>query len=81
MTYIPMMTKCLSKNIMPHFYHQRTMNMYLRDHNMIQQNEEFAVIKTWFEFNIKWIKDFWMEGIIVIFVFSMTTIIITFISD
>ena len=27
------------------FYHQRIINMYPLDHNIIQQNEEFVVIK------------------------------------
>ena len=33
---------------MHHFYHQRIMNIYILGHNMIQQNEEFVVIKTLF---------------------------------
>ena len=38
----------LSINIMHYFNHKIIMNMYLLDHNMIQKNEEFAVIKTSF---------------------------------
>ena len=43
-----MMIKMLSKNVMHHFYRQRSMHMYLLDHNMIQKNEEYAVIKRLF---------------------------------
>ena len=35
------------------FYHQRIMNMYLIDQNIIQQNKEFIVIKHYFGFTIK----------------------------
>ena len=35
----------LSINIMHHFYHQRIMNMYLLDQNMIQRNGELDTIK------------------------------------
>ena len=49
------------------FFCQGTMKMYLMDYNMIHQNEQFIVIKQYFEYIIKEIKEFWMEGIIVIF--------------
>ena len=50
--------KILSINIMPHFYFQRTMKMYLQDQNMIQRNEEFIIRKNDFGFIIKQTKDF-----------------------
>ena len=48
--------KKTSINIMHYFFHQITINMYLRDQNMIQQNEEFAVRKYYFGLIIKEIK-------------------------
>ena len=39
-----MTMKILSINIMHHFYHQKIMQMYLLDQNMIQQNKDFAIV-------------------------------------
>ena len=39
-----MMITILSINIMHHFYHQRIMQMYLLDKNMIQKKEEIIVM-------------------------------------
>ena len=38
----------VSINIMQRFNHKKIMNMYLLDQNMIQQNEEYVVIKILF---------------------------------
>ena len=47
----------LSINIMHNFYHQRIRKMYPPDHNTIQKNEEYAVIKRlfwiYYEINIR----------------------------
>ena len=62
-----MTMKIIYINIMHHFNHQRTMKMYLQDHNMIHRNKELVIRKTLSWIYYKTPKEFWMEGIIDIF--------------
>ena len=48
MIYLGTLMKILSIIIMKHIYHQRIINMYLLDHNMIHQNIDFIVITSLF---------------------------------
>ena len=45
-------------NIMHYFYYQRIMRMYLLDQNIIQRNEELAVIKQDFDLLLNKSKGF-----------------------
>ena len=46
MTYLWMMTTNIhQENIMHYFYRQISMNMYLQEHKMIEQNEELVIKK------------------------------------
>ena len=47
-TYLGMIMTVLFINIIHHFYHQIITNLYLLDQNMVQQNEQFAIIKILF---------------------------------
>ena len=48
-TYVVIIIKTLSINIMHHLYHQIIIKIYLLDQNIIQQNKLYVVIKKIFE--------------------------------
>ena len=74
MTYLWNMMTILSINIMQHFYHQITINMYLLYKNIIHRNEEFVVIKTILDLLLNKSNSFELQLSLLFFILNEKTL-------